>query len=171
MIPPPFPHTSFVRVRPATAADADTIVALVHELNSHQGDPTGRFDRGAFVAHGCGEDAMFAPLLAEHDGTALGYVFCQPAYDSGFALRGLYVADLFVRPSARRQGVGRALLAAAARLARVSGGGYLWLTTLPWNTDAQAFYRGLATVEQPVIAFAIAGPDLDRLAASATRAR
>jgi GNAT superfamily N-acetyltransferase len=109
---------------------------------------------------------VFAPLLAERDGAALGYVFCQAAYDSGFALRGLYVADLFVRLQARRQGVGRALLGAAARLAKVSGGGYLWLTTLPWNTSAHAFYRSLATIEESVIAFAIAGPDLDRLAAS-----
>lgn len=154
-----------LRVRPASRADAAAVVAMVHELCAHEGDPTGNFTRETFEREGCGEGAAFALLLAERGGEALGYIQLQPAYDNGFALRGFYVSDLYVRPAARRQGIGRALLAATAQIARANGIGYLWLTAQTRNTGAHAFYRTLATVEETVVAFAIAGPDLDRLAA------
>lgn len=161
---PPAGETS-VRIRPAEAADADAVIALVRELNQHEGNPIEAFTREVFLTDGCGEHAAFAFLLAEEGGDAVGYAVCVPAYDSGFALRGVYVADLFVRPPARRRGIGRALLAAVARGTRATGGGYLWLTARTDNTAAHAFYRTLATVEQTVVAFGIAGPDLDHLAA------
>jgi ribosomal protein S18 acetylase RimI-like enzyme len=152
-----------LRIRPATRADADVVVAMVHELCACEGESGSAFTREVFERDGCGPGAAFALLLAERGRAVVGYVQCLPAYDSGFAQRGVFVSDLYVRPAERRRGVGRALLAAAARAVQTDGGGYLWLTSRTGNRGARAFYRTLATAEETVVAFAIAGSDLDYL--------
>lgn len=45
-------------------------------------------------------------LVAEQDGAAVGYVGCQTVLDEG------YITNVAVSPDCRRQGVGRALVAA-----------------------------------------------------------
>ena len=45
-------------------------------------------------------------LVAERDGQAVGYVGCQTVLDEG------YITNVAVSPDCRRQGVGRALIAA-----------------------------------------------------------
>ncbi|KAA0011822.1 GNAT family N-acetyltransferase [Billgrantia pellis] len=51
--------------------------------------------------------------------------------------------DLFVSPSARRSGIGRALMQAARELAESRGVGHLKLATLIENRTAQALYESL----------------------------
>jgi hypothetical protein len=80
-------------------------------------------------------------------------------------LAGLYVQDLYVAPSYRRWGVGRALLAALAAEARTRGLGFLWWASRAWSTEAHAFFRRFATVEEPVLAFATFGEKFEQLAA------
>jgi GNAT superfamily N-acetyltransferase len=152
-------------IRPARAEDAGILAALVRELNAHQGDPTDRFDAAAARRDGFGDPRRFETLLAETDGQPVGYALFVPAYESAYALAGLYVADLYVVPSHRRRGVGRALLAALATEARTRGLGFLWWVSRAWNTDAHAFFRRVAAVEDPVLAFATFGEPLERLAA------
>ena len=48
---------------------------------------------------------------------------------------------MFVRPGARRQGVGRALMEAAVEYARGRGCAVVHLLVDPENEPAQAFYR------------------------------
>jgi hypothetical protein len=68
--------------------------------------------------------------------------------------------------------VGRALLAALAAEARGRGLGFLWWASRTWNTGAHAFFRRVAAVEEPVLAFATFGEPFERLAAEdATRRR
>ena len=56
----------------------------------------------------------------------------------------MWLEDLFVRPSHRREGVGRALLAAVAARVRERGGERLEWAALDWNELALGFYRGSA---------------------------
>jgi GNAT superfamily N-acetyltransferase len=152
-------------IRPARAADADALAALVRELSAHQGDPTDRFDATAARRDGFGDPRRFETLLAETDGRPVGYALFVPAYESAHAAAGLYVADLYVAPTHRRRGIGRALLAALAAEARLRGLGFLWWVSRAWNTDAHAFFRRVAAVEDPVVAFATFGEPFERLAA------
>jgi GNAT superfamily N-acetyltransferase len=152
-------------IRPARADDADALAALVRELNAHQRDPTDRFDAAVARRDGFGDPRRFETLLAEADGRPVGYALFLPAYESAYALAGLYVADLYVAPSHRRQGIGRALLAALAAEARARGLGFLWWVSREWNREAHAFFRRVAAVEDPVVAFATFGETLERLAA------
>ena len=57
-----------------------------------------------------------------------------------------------------------ALMAAVAADARRRGLEFVWWVSRTWNTESHAFFRTLATVEEPVIAFATFGDQFTRVA-------
>jgi ribosomal protein S18 acetylase RimI-like enzyme len=76
----------------------------------------------------------------------------------------VYVQDVFVAPEARRRGIGRALMAGVAADTRRRGLEFIWWASRAWNTESHAFFRKLASVEEPVVAFATFGNEFTRLA-------
>ncbi|WP_172293921.1 N-acetyltransferase [Pseudoruegeria sp. HB172150] len=62
---------------------------------------------------------------------------------------GAYVDNLHVAGWAQGQGVGRALMARAARQLAEEGIGRIWLTVIRENAGARAFYRKIGGVEGP----------------------
>jgi ribosomal protein S18 acetylase RimI-like enzyme len=64
-----------------------------------------------------------------------------PTFSSVRAARVYVLNDLYVAESARRQGVGEALLHAAAEFGRERGAIRLELETAPDNLRAQSLYR------------------------------
>ena len=83
-------------------------------------------------------------LLATHDGRPVGSVVWLRTDDEAVELRRLYV-----RPEARRLGVGRALSVAVLERATGVGARMVRLDTLPELTDAVALYLSLGFVEIP----------------------
>lgn len=129
-------------LRPATAADAATVVALVRELATYERMPdavrmTADDVRAAFAgghAHA---------VLAERDGVAIGLALYFFNFSTWSGRRGLYLEDLFVRPDARGAGAGLALLRHLARLALAAGCARMEWAVLDWNEPALGFYRAL----------------------------
>lgn len=153
------------RIRPFVAADAEAVAAMIHALNAAEGyDPRLGPDAAALPAAYLGAQATGRCLVAEMEGVIVGYATLHVTYETTFASRGVYVADLYVVPPARLRGIGRALIGAAARLAAAEGGGHLWWTALPHNEAGQAFYRRLGAEPEPVIAFALARESFAQLA-------
>jgi GNAT superfamily N-acetyltransferase len=152
-------------VRRAERGDAEALSALGLALNVHQGDPTIHFTAEAVRRDGFGEMPRFEAWIAELDDRPVGYALVVPAaYETGHAKAGVYIQDVFVAPEARRHGVGRALMAAVAADARKQGLEFVWWASRTWNTEAHAFFRTFATVEEPIIAFAVFGDQFDKLA-------
>jgi len=152
-------------VRRALPDDAEVLAALGRALNIQQGDPSTSFTSEAVRRDGFGDPPRFEAWVAELDGQAVGYALVVPAaYETGYAKAGVYVQDVFVAPEARRRGVGRALLASVAADARRRGLAFVWWASRTWNTESHAFFRTLATVEEPVIAFAMFDEEFTRLA-------
>lgn len=58
-------------------------------------------------------------------------------------VHGMYLEDLYVRPQARRSGLGRALLRRLAHVCTERGYGRFEWSVLDWNSSAHAFYRSL----------------------------
>lgn len=143
-----------VAIRRAVRADAATLAALARELNRHQGEPVRWFTARAVLRDGFGRKPAFVAFLAERAGAAVGYALLVGSYETGWAERGLYLQDLYVREAARKAGVGRALLAAAAAEAVRRGGDYLWVTAKGWNRRAHGFYRATGAVEEKIMAYA-----------------
>jgi GNAT superfamily N-acetyltransferase len=157
------------RIRPCVEADATTLANLVRELAVYE-------QLESFVTS-TAEDfraALFGPqplaeaILAEVEGTAVGYAFFFTAFSTFRGQPGIYLEDLFVRPEHRGRGIGKALMATVARRVVERGGGRLEWAVLDWNTPSIAFYE--AAGASPVkgwTAYRIHNEPLARLAAQA----
>jgi len=136
-----------VAIRPLTAADADSYMRMWSNFagylrNLGDSDEQG-MTREKFLRDGFGPDPAFAGLIAEVEGKPQGYLLYHFGYDVDRAIRILHVADLWVEPGARRHGVGRALMAAAAQRAQAQGAPELIWAVFKPNRLAADFYERL----------------------------
>jgi ribosomal protein S18 acetylase RimI-like enzyme len=152
-------------IRPARLEDAVLVAALVAELAEQQGDPTEHISCEAFKRDAFKPSPEFEVLLAEADGGVIGYALFHLSYEPSYSARGVYLCDLYVRPEARRRGIGRALAAAVAGRAKALGRSYVWWVSKPWNETALAFYRSLGVESTAVLAHALTFETFDALAA------
>jgi GNAT superfamily N-acetyltransferase len=87
-------------------------------------------------------------LLAEVGNEPVGFALFFQSYSTFLAKPGLYLEDLFVRPAARGQGVGAALMSALARIAVQRNYGRFEWSVLDWNEPALRFYASLGAKPQ-----------------------
>ena len=107
-------------IRTAVAADLDAVAPLFDAYRQFYGQPADPARARAFIGERLRRgDAVI--LLALRDGTAAGFAQLYPLFSSVRTGRIWQLNDLYVAPSARRHGVGRALLAAARDHAAASG--------------------------------------------------
>ncbi|GAA4998146.1 GNAT family N-acetyltransferase [Pseudoluteimonas lycopersici] len=120
--------------------DIARVAPLFDAYRSFYGQPSDVARADAFLRerHTRGESAL---LLAERDGDVLGFAHLYPLFSSVRTARLWLLNDLFVADSARRQGVARALLDAAAAFAHEQGAAGLMLETTRDNGPARALYR------------------------------
>lgn len=160
------------RIRPATPADVDLIVALIRELAEYEK----LLDQchatpAALEASLFGARPQAECLIAEHEGRGVGFALFFHNYSTFLARPGLYLEDLYVRPAARGLGLGRALLAALAQLAVERGCGRFEWSVLDWNTPAIRFYESLgAKAQSEWTIYRVTGEALTTLAAQAAQA-
>ena len=146
-------------LRPATEADAQLILALIHELADYERllDEVDATEDGLRTALFGPAPRVFCDIAewqdAPDDGLA-GDGTQGPRTAAGFALwfynfstfrgrHGIYLEDLFVRPAFRGRGIGRALLAGLATRCVREGLARLEWSVLDWNEPALVFYRSL----------------------------
>jgi ribosomal protein S18 acetylase RimI-like enzyme len=159
---------SSLTIRPATLADADTLARFARALEREEGKPEAALTAAHVRAEGFGLRRRFWALIAERDGKPVGFALVFPAYATETAERGCYVQDLYIVPEARRQGVGRALMAAVARASAEDGGRYLFWNVRLDNAGAQAFYRALGATVEPTVTMSLEGEALARTIAGTT---
>jgi GNAT superfamily N-acetyltransferase len=155
-------------IRPATPADVGAIFALMYEL--------AEFEKltHLFVATTEGvHDALFGArpsaeaLVAEQDGEVVSYALFFHNFSTFLGKRGLYLEDLYVRPSLRGSGLGTMMLKALAQLAVERQCGRFEWSVLDWNQNAIDFYEKMgATVLPDWRIVRITGDALDTLAAA-----
>lgn len=131
-------------IRPAAPADVPAMVQLVRDLAEYERSAHEvRLDDAALHA------ALFGPApkvfahVAEQDGEVVGFAVWFLNFSTWLGRHGIYLEDLYVKPEARGDGHGRALLTELARIAVERGYGRLEWWVLDWNESAQGFYRGL----------------------------
>ena len=86
--------------------------------------------------------------IAEWDGEPAGFALYFHNFSTFLARPGIYLEDLFVRPSHRGRGIGKRLLQSLAALAVERGCGRLEWSVLDWNVDAIGFYERLGARPQ-----------------------
>lgn len=159
---------SSITVRPATAADVDTLLTFIKGLAEFEREPHAvKATAADLLRDGFGTQPKFEALIAELEAVPVGFALFFPTYSTWEGRPGLHLEDIFVVEHARGKGVGRALMAALARLAVVRGCARLDLAVLHWN-PARAFYHhlGLRHLEQ-WLPYRLSGAALHALAAQA----
>jgi GNAT superfamily N-acetyltransferase len=154
-----------IRIRPATAGDAATIVRLVRELAEYEKLADHVWITEADVLRdGFGEPPRFECLLAEIDGEAVAFALFFHNYSTFEGRPGIYLEDLHVTEAARGLGIGRRLMGRLAALALERGCRRLELWALHWN-PARDFYERLGFRHmQDWLPYRIDGDALRRLA-------
>jgi GNAT superfamily N-acetyltransferase len=154
-------------IRPADAKDVSTLNTLIHEFAAFEHLPVGATE-AALLRDGFGKQPRFRVLMAEWNGQPAGYAFFFDYYSTFEGRPGLFLEDIYVRDQYRGKGIGKALLARVASIAKEHNCfGVRW-EVLEWNTPAIEFYKNLgATFLNEWKTVNLDGDALDRLAGSA----
>jgi GNAT superfamily N-acetyltransferase len=132
-----------LQIRPAVVDDASLLRTMIRELADFERQlEFVTISEEDLVRDGFGENPRFRALIAEWDGQPAGYAVFF-GYYSTWEGRGLYLEDLFVREAFRGRGIGKAFLAAVAKIAVEDGCRGMHWEVLRWNENAIALYKAL----------------------------
>ncbi|XHH30021.1 GNAT family N-acetyltransferase [Xanthomonas euroxanthea] len=155
-----------LQIRAATPNDAQLLHELITALAVYEREPDAvKASPEDLRASLFGDGATAHALICEQDGQALGFAVYFFNYSTWLGRNGLYLEDLFVRPQARGQGAGLALLRHLARLAVQRRCGRFEWSVLDWNQPAIDFYQ--AAGARPMDGWTVYRLDGERLAAFA----
>jgi GNAT superfamily N-acetyltransferase len=152
-------------IRPMQAEDTATVLDMARELAAAVADPAPRLLASDLVRDGLGPERWFDCLVAELAGQLVGYAVLCKGFEAHTGMRRLWIGDFYVRPSARRRGTGRAVMAEVARQALQHGCDVVSWELWRMNSAGAAFYRTFEAEEAADLA--VMRLDKDRLAAIA----
>ncbi|MGW2468430.1 cyclophane-containing RiPP N-acetyltransferase HaaN [Streptomyces bauhiniae] len=141
-------------IRPAEKSDVPGLAALIEEIERFYGTPAAGIqpldERLAQVEEALfGSPPLAAALVVEDEGGVIAglaaYSFLWPSAGSSHSL---FLKELYVRESLRRQGIGVRLMEEVRAIGRARAGctRVEW-TTDRFNADARSFYRSLGFEE------------------------
>jgi GNAT superfamily N-acetyltransferase len=149
-----------LRIRPAAPADVPVILRFIHELAEYEREPHAVIATEADLLRDGFSLALdartpltpavpirFRALIAEfaEQGAPApaGFALFFTSYSTWRGHHGIRLEDLYVTPSLRQRGIGRALLARLAQIAIAEGCPRLEWDVLEWNAPAISFYNSL----------------------------
>ena len=155
-------------VRAATRADVPVIVELIRELAVYEKlEHLATATPARLEAELFGDEPTCECLIGERDGEPVGFALFFHNFSTYLCRKGLYLEDLFVRPTARGTGMGKLLLQRLAQIAVERDCGRFEWSVLDWNVDAQAFYRRMGATMLPDLRICrVAGDALQALGAA-----
>jgi GNAT superfamily N-acetyltransferase len=130
-----------MNVRTATAADGAAFLSLVRALADYERlEPPDEAACARLLEDAFGPAPRFQLWVASLKDEVVAYAATFLTYSTFRALPTLFLEDLFVRPDARRRGVGTAMLHRLRDEAVAQGCGRFEWSVLDWNEGAKAFY-------------------------------
>jgi GNAT superfamily N-acetyltransferase len=107
-------------------------------------------------------------IICEVGGEPVGFALFFTNFSTFLGRSGLYLEDLFVLPEMRGRGIGKAMLAHLAKLAKDRGYGRFEWWCLDWNEPSIKFYRSLGAVPMDEwTVYRLTGGELEALASQA----
>jgi GNAT superfamily N-acetyltransferase len=155
-----------ITIRPAEAHELPLVLEFIRELAVYE-----RLEHEVQATTADLAVALFGPrpfaevVFACLEGEPVGFALFFQNFSTFLGKPGIYLEDLFVRPQARGQGIGRRLLAWLARTTLERGYARLDWAVLDWNLPSIGFYRSLGAVAQDEwTTMRVSGAALERLA-------
>jgi GNAT superfamily N-acetyltransferase len=156
-----------MEIREATEADVPRILQFIRDLAVYE-----KLEHRVIATEAALRQTLFGNprfaevLFASVDKEDVGFALFFHNYSTFLGQPGIYLEDLFVKSQMRGRGVGKALLAHLARLAKERGCGRLEWAVLKWNTPSIDFYKRLGAIPmEEWDVYRLTGDALDRLAA------
>ena len=162
-------NTPHLSIRAVREDEVDLVLAFIHELAeyerlAHEVNATADHIRAALF----GPRPMAEAVLGCIDGEPCGFALFFHNFSTFLGKPGLYLEDLYVRPSARGRGLGSHMLAWLAKLALERGCGRFEWAVLDWNEPALRVYRAMgARAADEWTLHRVTGEALRQLAAKA----
>jgi len=157
-------------IRRARPDEAGVVLSLIRELAEyekllHEVEATQSMIADALF---CDSPRLFADI-AEWNGEVAGFAVWFINFSTFSGRPGIYLEDLFVRPSLRGKGIGKALLSHLAKECVTNNWSRLQWSVLDWNAPSIAFYKSLGAVMMDEWTVCkVAGPALTALATGAS---
>lgn len=136
-------------IRRATSEDAALILKFIvelaiyekaeHEVVANEDDIKGSL---------FGKDSKAYALICEIDKVAVGYAVYFYNYSTWLGKFGIFLEDLYVSPTHRGLGAGKALLKKLAEIAVDEDCGRVEWSVLDWNQPAIDFYQAIGARQQ-----------------------
>ena len=134
-------------LRVATERDVPLILSFIRELAeyerlSHEVVATEEVLRASLF----GERPAAEVMIGDYGGEPAGFALFFHNFSTFLGRPGIHLEDLYVTPGLRGRGVGRAMLAYLARLAKERGCGRLEWSVLDWNEPAIKLYKSIGAI-------------------------
>ncbi len=129
-------------IREATVDDLPAIVAMIKELATYEkaADQARATEADLGAALLCPHPKVFCLVAEADDGRTTAFALYFYNFSTWEGVHGLYLEDLYVRPSHRGQGIGGRLLRRLAQIASENGCARMEWMVLNWNAPAIAVY-------------------------------
>jgi GNAT superfamily N-acetyltransferase len=154
-----------ISIRPAGAGDVAVILQFIRDLAQYE-----HLEHQVVATEEMLRESLFGSrpyaevVLACLNGEPVGFALFFHNFSTFLGRAGIYLEDLYVRPEARRHGVGHRLLTWLAATAVSRGCGRLEWAVLDWNEPSIRFYRNLGAVPlDDWTTYRVTGPALNAL--------
>lgn len=160
-------------IRPVQPGDEIEIVAMIREFAEFEKalDECSVTETQLYTAL-FGEKPVAYGHIVEIDGEVAATAVWFLNFSTWDGVAGIYLEDLYVRPTFRRRGLARKLLATLAAECVKNGYSRLTWAVLNWNVNAIALYDGVGGEPQTEwTTYRVSGPELTALAGEHGEAR
>jgi GNAT superfamily N-acetyltransferase len=129
-------------IRDTTEKDIPQIFALIKELAEYEKlSDMVTADEFILKENLFGKRRYAEVILSEYEGNPAGYALYFYNFSTFNGKPGIYLEDLYVRPSFRKKGIGKALFNYLIETAKTKKCGKIEWIVLDWNKSAMEFYK------------------------------
>jgi len=154
-------------IQPVRPEDVPAVVYMVHELAAYEraADECRLTEDDLRAALFAPNPALFGHVAHDESGEPVGAMLWFLNFSTWEGRHGIYLEDLYVRPTARGHGLGAALLSTLAEVCIQRGYPRLEWWVLDWNPAREFYHRVGAVAMSEWVPYRLSGPALAAVAA------
>lgn len=133
-------------IEPLQREEISVLMSMIYELAEYEHLEQEFVGTEEDFAYSLFEEKSAYALLAKLDGEAIGYAVYFKNFSTFFGRAGIYLEDLYIKPSFRGNGYGKKLFQFVGSIAKENGyPRYEW-SCLDWNEPSRQFYQRMGAI-------------------------